>query len=221
MGAAIFFILIGSLDVLALIVLMLKLYRLSVGMYWRSLLILCVSAAVVSYFIRIVWCLPMLDTAVLMIIIILYFRYVMDIKFFYAALVSSAGMSAYVVIQLAVAVLYMLLGSYGQTVIVESHGFQVQLIQATSIVSAYLLSYILKLCWWGFSFIPLPPHDFKIKIDYTNYKALVIATTGALIFISFSLVLLLNYKMYLLIPSAMISFGLSYYFSKRRDLKLD
>jgi len=163
----------------------------------------------------------MIDTAVLMIISILYFRYVLNIKFFYAALVSSAGMSAYVVIQLLVAVLYMLLGNYGQTVIVESHGFQVQLIQATSIILACLLSYIFKLCRWGFSFIPMPPHDFKIKIDYTNYKALVIATTGALIFISFAMVMLLSYKIYLLIPSSVISFGLSYYFSQRRDLGID
>ncbi|ETT30679.1 MULTISPECIES: hypothetical protein [unclassified Paenibacillus] len=215
------YILIGAFDVFAVLALMLRLYRLPVrDRFWEKI-IFSVLAAVASYFIRIVIGIPMIDTAVLMLLVILFMRYVLEIKLFYAALMSSAGMSAYVAIQLALAMGYMAIGGNAQAVIVETHGYKVQLLQITAICIAYIVSSIMTLFRWGFSFVPLPPHDFNIELDYSKNKGLLITTIGVLIFISFAMVLLLNYMIVLLVPAALLSFGISYYFSNRRDLQID
>ncbi|MEK4113205.1 hypothetical protein MHH92_23345 [Paenibacillus sp. FSL M7-1414] len=215
------YILIGAFDVFAVLALMLRLYRLPVRDRLWEKLVFSVVAAVASYFIRIVIGLPMIDTAVLMLLVILFMRYVLEIKLFYAALISSAGMSAYVAIQLALAMGYMAIGGNAQAVIVETHGYKVQLLQITAICIAYIVASMMTLFRWGFSFIPLPPHDFNIAVNYEKNKGLLITTIGGLIFVSFAMVLLLNYMIVLLVPAALLSFGISYYFSNRRDLQID
>lgn len=215
------YILIGTFDVFAVLVLMLRLYRLPVRDRLWEKLVFSVVAAVASYFIRIVIGLPMIDTAVLMLLIILFMRYVLEIKVFYAALISSAGMSAYVAIQLGLAMGYMSIGGNAQAVVLETHGYKVLLLQVTAFSIAYIVSFVMTLFRWGFSFVPIPPHDFNIEVDYANNKALLITTIGVLIFVSFAMVLLLNYMIVLLVPAALLSFGISYYFSNRRDMQLD
>ncbi|MCG7385134.1 hypothetical protein [Paenibacillus sp. ACRRY] len=220
MGAATY-ILIGALDVFAVLVLMLKLYRLPVKDKLLGKVIFSILAAGVSYLIRMILNIPIIDTAVLMLMVILFFRYYLEIKFFYSALISSAGMSAYVIIQLSLAMIYMAIGGDVQSVVLETQGYKVQLMQICSIAVAYIITTLMFIFRWGFSFIPVPPHDFNIKVDYNKNRALLITTIATLIFISFAMVMLMNYVIVLLIPAALLSFGVSYYFSNRRDLIID
>ncbi|PZT54109.1 hypothetical protein [Paenibacillus silvae] len=219
--AVIAYILIGAFDVFAVLALMLRLYRFPVMDRLLGKIVFSFIAAGISYIIRIVIGAPIMDTAVLMLLVILFMRYVMEIKLFYAALISSAGMSAYVTIQLILTLGYIAIGGNAQAVILETQGYKVQLLQITSICIAYVTSACLTLFRRGFSFIPLPPHDFNIAVNYDQHKGLLVTTIGALIFLTFAMVLLLNYMIVLLIPAALLSFGISYYFSNRRDLQLD
>ncbi|CAM4469868.1 hypothetical protein [Paenibacillus xylanexedens] len=219
--AVIAYVLIGAFDVFAVLALMLRLYRVPVMDRLWSKIFFAVLAAGISYIIRILIVVPIIDTAVLMLLIILFMRYVLEIKMFYAALMSSAGMSAYVTVQLFLTLGYIAIGGNAQAVILETHGYKVQLLQITAISIAYFISACLTLFRWGFSFIPLPPHDFNIAVNYEKNKGLLITTIGVLIFVSFAMVLLLNYMIVLLVPAALLSFGISYYFSNRRDLQID
>ena len=219
--SAVIYILIGMVDVFAVFALSLKLYRLPLKQYIFPILGFCLASSAISYFVRVVIGLPWLDLAILALFLIAFFRLAMKLKLFYAALVTGAGLNAYILVQLAVLIAFMAVDGSKQTFIFHSQGVEVQLFQITSIGITLVIATFMKLFRYGFSFIPIPPHEFLIKNDYSKHLGLNIAVATTLIVVALSLVLLLNVNELLVFPSAIISFGLSYYFSNRRDLTID
>ncbi|MFD1885565.1 hypothetical protein [Paenibacillus wenxiniae] len=219
MSAAVF-IGLGVLDVFAVFVLIFKLYRLPLFLDFVKIIYFCIFAAVVSYIIRIFLVTPWIDMPLLIIMMILFLRYVLKMRVLYASLAISAGMNAYIIIQLIIAILFTNFISFDKTVFAQDLTAQSQIIQLTSIVSAYLVGFLLYKTRRGFSFIPVMPHEFSIRTKYSNYKAITIVTVVGVIFLSLALTLLLQLQIALLLPGSLIAFGLSYYFSSRKDIEL-
>ncbi|MNB98930.1 hypothetical protein D3C75_461910 [compost metagenome] len=219
--AVVLYVLIGMLDVFAVLALSLKLYRLPLKAYLLPIAIFCLSSSAISYFIRVGLSLPWLDLTVLCILTIVFLRYVMSIKLFYSALIAGAGLNAYIVLQFIVMAGFLTIGGSGESLMYQSQGIEIQAVQVVSILLACIIAAALKMFGYGFSFIPIPPHDFLIKDDLFKYKALNISAAIALVVVALSLLVLFNVSALLVFPSILISFGLSYYFSNRRDLTID
>ena len=215
------YILIGLVDVLAVFALSLKLYRLPLKQYILPIIGFCLVSSTISYFVRVELGLPWLDLSILALFLIAFFRLAMKLKLFYAALVTGAGLNAYILVQLAVLLVFILIDGSEQNFIFHTQGVEVHLFQIISIAITLMLATFMKLFGYGFSFIPIPPHEFLIKTDYSKHIGLNIAVATTLILVALSLVIMLNVNELLIFPSTVISFGLSYYFSNRRDLTID
>lgn len=215
------YILIGVFDVLAVFVLIMKLYRLPIIYDLKYIIGFCVISSTISYVIRIQLQSTWLDMPVLIIMLLVFYRVFLKVKFIYAALIVSAGINAYVLIQLAVIMLFTSLINFDDTVVAQSQTLQIQIIQVTSILCAYLIGWLLYHFEWGFSFIPMPPHEFSIKTVYRKNKTMILTATIGLVFLSLALTLLINSHQLLLIPASVVIFGVSYYFSYKRDISYD
>lgn len=214
------FIGLGMLDVFAVFVLIFKLYRLPLFFDFVKIMYFCVFAAVVSYIIRIFLVMPWIDMPLLIIMMILFLRYILKMRVLYASLAISAGMNAYIIIQLMIAILFTNFISFDKTVFAQDLTAQSQIIQLTSIIVAYLVGLLLYKTNRGFSFIPVMPHEFSIKTKYSKHKAIMVVTVVGMIFLALAITLLLQLQIILLLPGSIIAFGLSYYFSKRKDIEL-
>ncbi|GGJ11715.1 hypothetical protein [Paenibacillus hunanensis] len=214
------FIGLGILDVFAVFVLIFKLYRLPLFFDFVKIMYFCVFAAVVSYIIRIFLVMPWIDMPLLIIMMILFLRYILKMRVLYASLAISAGMNAYIIIQLMIAILFTNFISFDKTVFAQDLTAQSQIIQLTSIIVAYLVGLLLYKTNRGFSFIPVMPHEFSIKTKYSKHKAIMVVTVVGMIFLALAITLLLQLQIILLLPGSIIAFGLSYYFSKRKDIEL-
>lgn len=214
------FIGFGILDVFAVFVLVFKLYRLPLFIDFSKIICFCIFAGIVSYIIRIFLAMPWIDMPLLIVMMILFLRYILKMRVLYAALAISAGMNAYIIIQLIIAILFTNFINFDKTVFAQDLTAQSQIIQLTSITLAYLVGFLLYKTRRGFSFIPVMPHEFSIKTKYNNYRAIAIVTVVGVIFLSLALTLLLQLQIALLLPGSLIAFGLSYYFSNRKDIEL-
>lgn len=219
MLSAVLYLGLGVFDALSVLVLALKMYRLPLWEYRYRLLGVSALISAVSYLNRIVLGIPGWDMIIQIVLFILFFRYAMQIKVFYSALIVSAGFNAYILLQLLVFYAFVFTGSMTYSVIYQSEGGGIQLIQIITILLAYLFAGGMKLFNQGFSFIISPPHDFNIKEAYTQGAngSLLVAVILALILGSLALVVAINYNTYLLILSSGILFGLSYYLSYRKE----
>lgn len=214
------YILIGTFDAFAVFALTLKIYRLPLKSSLGTIFMTCFISSVISYLVRVKLDLPWLDLILLTILIIIYFRFIMKIRIFYAGLITGAGLSAYISLQFVVMIGFLISGA-GESLMYQSQGIEIHLFQIVSITAAYLIASWLKIRRYGFSFIPIPPHDFRIKRDYSKDCGLNISVATALVVVSLSLLALFNVNAIFVGPSILISFGLSYYFSNRRDLTID
>ncbi|MHA6530155.1 hypothetical protein [Paenibacillus sp. BAC0078] len=215
------YVLVGMLDVFAVLTLSLKLYRLPLKVYLLPISIFCLTSSAISYFVRVVLGIPWLDLSILCVLIIVFLRCVMSIKLFYSALIAGAGLNAYIALQFIVMAGFLTIGGSGESLMYQSQGVEIQAVQVVSILLTCIISGVLKIFGYGFSFIPVPPHDFLIKDDLLKYKALNISVAITLVVVALSLLVLFNISALLVFPSILISFGLSYYFSNRRDLTID
>lgn len=119
-----------------------------------------------------------------------------------------------------IAILFTNFISFDKTVFAQDLTAQSQIIQLTSIIVAYLVGLLLYKTNRGFSFIPVMPHEFSIKTKYSKHKAIMVVTVVGMIFLALAITLLLQLQIILLLPGSIIAFGLSYYFSKRKDIEL-
>ncbi|MNC10301.1 hypothetical protein D3C75_579400 [compost metagenome] len=218
MVSAIIYIVLSVFDALAVMALALKMYRLPFFEYRHRLVFMAIIISVSSYIVRIILKVPEIDLPIQIIMFIIFFRYGMQIKVFFGALIVSASLNAYIILQLVVLYAFISTGAVTYNVVFQSDQAQIQLIQLTSIALAYIGAGCLKMFNGGFSFIKVPPHEFSYREAFigTN-RALLIVVSGALVIVSLALVVTLNYKSYLLIPSSIIVFGLSYYFSLKKE----
>lgn len=210
---------LGILDALAMLLLIMKLFKLPIWTYRYKIGGFVLFIAVFSYIIRIVLEVPQIDLPLQYILFALFLRLAVKIKLHLAAFMCGAGITAYAVLQMVLYFIFQYTGIMSVTVVQQSMGWLVYLLQATSILSAYLISYGLYRFNLGFSFIPSPPHDFYSKEDYLsdhNY-VLVIGNVISVITICLTLVLLYRANPLGLLVLAIMNYAMLYYFSKRRE----
>lgn len=214
------YLFLGGLDAFAAFVLILKLYRLPLREYIKELGIMSVFIAIVSYFMRIVLDVPVMDLPLQLLLFMLFIRYVMLVKPFYSGIITALGLGGYLLIQLLIYKAFTSIG-VNQQFALQSTGMTVNIFQITAIVSAYLIGYILKKFNLGFSFIIRPPHDFSVKEDYSTSrnKALLFWSLATMVVLSISLTALFHMKIEYVIPLLLISFAALYMQSRRRDIE--
>jgi len=219
--STVLYILIGIFDASAVIILALTLYRLPVKDYAKEIIIMSLGISLFSYLMRMVLEIPSLDLPIQMILFILFFRFGLKIKLFYSGLITSASLNAYIIFQLFILYGFITAGTLDYNVVFQTHNYQIQLIQILSIIVSYLISFSLYKFGWGFSFIVTPPHQFSIKEDYFsgNNKVLLLTTLSTLIVVSLALLVTFNFYAVFLIPSIMIVYSISYYFSRKREIQ--
>lgn len=221
--AATIYIGLGIVDVLAVMAFMLKLYRIPFKLYMKKIFMTALVIALISYLIRVVWGVPLLDFPIQVIAFILFLRYGLKIRFFYSSLIVSTGMTGYIILQLLILYIFIATGNATDAVALQNQEIGIQTIQAISIIAALLIACLLKLFNRGFSFIIEPPHEFSIKEEYikgTN-RPLFFTALIALVVLSVALMMVYHFYTIILITSALISFVSSYYFSYRKDVSYD
>ncbi|MEK4108593.1 MULTISPECIES: hypothetical protein [Paenibacillus] len=213
------YLLLGVFDASAVIILALKLYRLPFREYIKDIALMSLGVSLFSYLMRIVIGIPTLDLPIQVIFFILFFRYRLKIKLFYSSLITSASLNAYIIVQLFILYGFIFAGTLEYNVVFQTRDLQIQLIQILSIIVSYLAAFLFHLFGWGFSFIIRPPHQFSIKEDYFSgeNKALLLTTLSTLVGVSLALVITFNFYAFFLIPSFLIVYSISYYFSQKRD----
>ena len=160
--------------------------------------------ATVSWLDRIVWNLTAFDTLIQLILNIVLLVVCLRIRLFWATLMSICTFVIYVALQLAI---YNILFSsvMPPNLITKITGLT-YVVQGSSVLAAFLISWLLKWRSWGFSFISLPPHDFSAKENYFSpeNEKLVIGIVMGVICLSFSLYNLINELQIFVLPTSII-----------------
>ncbi|WP_017814495.1 hypothetical protein [Paenibacillus shenyangensis] len=215
------YIILSIFDAAAMIILMFKLYRLPIMMYAKRISVLALIITLSSYFFRVEISIAYLDLPIQYLIFVLFLRYVIRMKFHYSAFVAAAGMLGFFNIQLLIYYFFDASGALDSSIVKEISGMAVYAVQVSTEVAIFLLSFILWKFNLGFSFIIIPPHDFSDKEDFTSRQNIeMISSTLISVITIFAAIIFLNYGyMFPLILLAIISFGLSYYFSRKGDMQ--
>ncbi|WP_148278013.1 hypothetical protein [Paenibacillus popilliae] len=221
MNSTAIYIPLGSLDAFAVFVLILKLYRLPIKEYILDIGTMSVIISIVSFVLRILLNVPTIDLPLQVLLFTLFIRFVMGIKIFYGAIITGAGLGAYLIFQLIIYIILLSIGLLNEHIVLQSAGVEVNFVQASSITLALTIGYVLKKFNLGFSFVIRPPHDFSIKEDYTKprNKALLFWSITTLVVLFISLPALLSMKMKYVVPFILISLAALYLQSCRRDIE--
>ncbi|BCG57680.1 hypothetical protein [Paenibacillus sp. URB8-2] len=213
------FIILGIFDAFAMLTIILKLYMLPVREYFVRILLFASFIALFSYLMRIAIGVPEWDLPLQYLLIILFLRLGLKIKVHLASFIAGAGICGYALIQVALYYFYAWTNLMNVGVLKENSGFYISLLQVSTIVAAFVLSWALTRFNLGFSFIIVPPHDFLVKENYfTNRNLiLVIGSLASLATVSVTILFLYNANPLGLLLIAAVAFGLSFYFSGWSD----
>ena len=210
---------LGVLDAIAETTLILKLYRLPLWRYRYKVLLFAIGISIFSYFMRMVIGIPLFDLPLQYLLFIAFFRFGMNIKIHLASFIVGAGISLYSLIQLAIYYLGTYRGHWGSSILSLNDGVYVQIIQFSSDLVVIALAFIFKKFNLGFSFIKEPPHDFFLRENYLSHRNIIILASSCLSALTISATLILLYRSNVLGLTflTIITFAISYYFSRRRD----
>lgn len=210
----------GLLDVLAILALIYKIYRFPFFDYFKKLLIIGLILSTVSYFNRYVFDFADYDMIVQFALYILFFRYLIKIRFNRAFSLAAIGYLAFTGIQFIVYPLLMSSGIVTTNDAQELSGFGTYLIQFSSEFMSFIVAYLLYKFNLGFSFISEPPHDMYIKQKYNKTeKSILFSNILSTLVISSIMYWILNYHahVYIVLPTVVFSLSLLIYFTNRRD----
>lgn len=214
------YIILSIFDAAAMLALMCKLYRLPILMYAKRMSILVLIIAVVSYLLRIRLSLPYFDLPMQYVIFVLFFRYIIKMRFHYAAFIVAAGFITFTNIQLLVYYFYTATGAANSTILAAVSGIAVYIVQISTEAVVFVLCFLLWRFGYGWSFIILPPHNFAKKEKYTGFNMeLIVSTIISVAVIVATVVFLHDGNSFPLIILVFICFGVSYYLSKKGEME--
>jgi hypothetical protein len=172
--------------------------------------------AIVSYIVRIVLNVPQFDPIIQIGLFVFFLCGGVQVKFKYAALLPTSAMSIYIVINLVVYSLLVATGVIHESAAAKSEGLDTYLIQISTILVIYLISYAMRRLRRGFSFIPRPPHNRAAK-DRHSFAAMWPAIILSLVGISFSINAVYTMNFLVVVPLGFIMFTALYLLANRRD----
>lgn len=215
----ILFIILSIFDAFAVISLMFVLYRFPYKEYLLEISLMSVWSAITSYLVREVVGIEGIDPLVQMLLIVLFFRFVLKVKFLYSSLITLSGFVAYILLQSLLIFAYTAAGVVTSEETAQSSSGGAMIIQISSIVSAMVIFSIFKYFKLGFQFISRPPHDFNVRERNVLFNRYFWVSIGlALIVVSASTALLLHMKPLFIIPLCLASILVFYYLSHRREV---
>lgn len=210
------YIVLGFFDALSVLSLMFALYRFPFLEYKTKLISMAVIIAICSYIVRLILEIPRFDPLIQIILFIIFFRFFIQIKSRFAALIPTAGFAAYIFLQVIIFSTLQSIGLIHETDAAKTHGIGIYITQISSILAIYIISAAMQFFRVGFTFIPRPPHDFKTK-DKHSFIAIWPTIVLSLIGISFSINEVLHLNVLIVVPIGFVMFSALYYFSYRRD----
>lgn len=204
------YLLLGVLDIFALFALMFKTFRLPYLEYVREIGIVAITVSLVSYLMRVYFeTNGLLDIVLHFILYILFFRYLIKVRFKWAIVISLVYFIYGLISGLA---------HLAYSLLLPQHDFT----QITQIVLAFSIAGLLHIRRRGFSFIIRPPHDVIVKEKLKRSEFLLINLIFLFAAISFTMaMLILDSENFIIIPLNMIVFGLLMYLAYRKDRSRD
>ncbi|RAP29106.1 hypothetical protein C2W64_04053 [Brevibacillus laterosporus] len=166
------YIILGSIDILAILVLAFKIFRFPLA-WKKEFLIISITASLISYLNRVILDIPNVDSWLQYSIIILFFRYMLKVKLFDSIVVATVGYLGFNIVQYSTYVVMLWTGivSFADGQALTNLG--TYLIQLTTHLFMFGVAWLIYRYNHGFSFIMVPPHDVHIKIKMTPLKYLI------------------------------------------------
>lgn len=214
------YIVLGIFDAMSVILISMKLFRMPIWEFKWKILLTAVGISLVSYLNRIVLNTPSIDMPLQLIVFVVSLRYLLKFRIFEAVLIIVTGIMVYSPVQYLIYLIFLATGIMNSSVVTHNSGLSVYLIQISTILLIYLISFIFYRFNLGFAFIIVPPHDPHEHIDYFSKenRKFIIAIVLGVMFISLDLVLLFEDYIYLLFPAALVISGTLYFLSHWRNL---
>lgn len=218
--SSVIYVLLGMLDIYALFGLMFKTFRLPYFEYIREITIIAIVVSLVSYIVRVYLEAPaVLDIILHLVLYIIFFRYLIKVKVWRAAIISLVYFG-YGLISFIVYLCYVNTGILPSDLINDSSSYAAEVLQITQISLSSLLSWLLYKYGLGFSFIIRPPHDLFIKTKLKKNDMIIINSALVVAIIFFGSVLyILHYQNFLIIPLNLIAFSVLIYLAYRKDMR--
>lgn len=219
MFSSILYIAFSVLDSFAVHSLVHKLYKLPMRRYKYHIFGCTVMIALISFLMRVKFEMQIWDLPVQYIIYLLFYRFVLKYRLHISAFIIGSGLSAYISLQMIIYYLISLSGVVTKSVILDTNGIGVYLIQLSSIGIALIIAGMLRRTEKGFSFVDEPPHDFIRRINYYEYRSILTIISACLsaVAIMLTLWLLIVSNYYGILALSLATFGIAYYFSDRED----
>lgn len=197
----------GMLDILAIVSITLKMYKLPFLKHLTKIITLMVIMTVISYLLREQWGVPQLDVPLQYVQFVLFFTFFIKQRFHIAAFICAAGYSVFISLQMAVFLIFNIFGIADLTVTTDNTGL-INFIQAFTEILCFLIALFLWFTRNGFSFVETTQH----QLDKPMFIQGLIS--GATLCIT--LVLLYSGKLLSVIVLVGINFIISYLLSHKR-----
>lgn len=213
----------GFLDVMVNLALVYKLYRFPFWEYYKEFLIIGITLSVASYVVRLVIGMPEIDMICQYILYIIFFRYLIKIKLYYAFPMAAVGYLAYAVIQFSLYPVLLWTGLVNEADVTSTNGLGVYAIQLCSELTGYLIAFLMYRFGLGFSHITRPPHGMSIKIRDKQYNWQIAANVLGSLVVVFIMYWIFNHISYLfvILPSSLLALSSLVFLSYRKDYDYD
>ncbi|WP_281889534.1 hypothetical protein [Paenibacillus sp. YYML68] len=189
MNHLLFFIL-GALDAIAALTIALTVFRFPLRPYLGPILIIAVSASLLSCLNRLVLHIPQWDMLSQIILFIVLLRLLVRVRWHESAAMTAVGFVFLVLVVNLTFILLTPLQLFEQSDIVRSTGADIYLFQAFIQAVCFLTSYILHRGRYGFTSIVIPTNNHVIAQKSSPLDKLI---TGASIISSVLIVLAFNW----------------------------
>lgn len=217
---SILYILLGVLDVIAILVLIFKIFRWPFWEYLTEVIIIGVVLSIVSYLLREVLNIPEFDMTGQFILYVLFFRYLIKVRLFDSISISAIGYLFFVGVQFLVYSFLLTAGIVTTDDAQNLTGLGTYIIQITNQLICFLIAWLIYKFNLGFAYIIRPPHDiYRIIRKDTTQKLFYVFNTLGILAVCSTMSWVLNYHghLYIVLPSVLGSLLILIYLSKKRD----
>lgn len=207
----------GTLDSLATLALIFKIFRWPFWRMFNRSIIIAVIIALVSFADRTVFDIPEFDTAIQLVLYIVLIRYILKVATFYACPLTTIGYVSFLLIQFIVYPTLLATGAVTTNDAQEISGFGTYLIQFSTEITCFAVAYVLHILRLGFSYVDIPPHDFYVANRKTKLD-IVGNILGSVAVASFMYWLLnFEHNIAIILTLLSVSFVFLLYLSLRKD----
>lgn len=209
--ASIPYFVFGALDVIAIVVLTSKMYKLSLAKHLWKMVAFAVSLSFFSYLMRVVFEIPQFDFPAQYVLMSLFFIFVLGVKYYHAAFIVGAGTTIFLSLQLTVYLVFATFGLANVEILKNNSGLYVHLLQFFAELVCIMVALYLHIGRKGFSFVT-NESTRESKFD----RSIVLATLLSVTTICLTIYFVYTENTLSIIIMAGASFIISYLLSHKR-----